>query len=232
VFFQRVEFELDGFALDREGSLPAFAAVADRFDMATTLRFSDERPHTAVLTSTAPHCLTDLLSRHSAGELPAELAVVASNHDAHRGLADAFGVPFRHVPVGAEPAAQESAMVDLLEAEGVELVVLARYMRILSADFIERWPMSIINIHHSFLPAFVGARPYAQAHERGVKVIGARRRSDHRPGRDPREPPRRRARTDSAWPRPGGRGARPSAAGPPGAPGPRVGQQNRRVLVT
>ncbi len=173
VFFQRVEFELDGFALDREGILPAFAAVADRFDMATTLRFSDERPRTAVLTSTAPHCLTDLLSRHSAGELPAELAVVASNHDAHRGLADAFGVPFRHVPVGAEPAAQESAMVDLLEAEGVELVVLARYMRVLSADFIERWPMSIINIHHSFLPAFVGARPYAQAHERGVKVIGA-----------------------------------------------------------
>ena len=178
VFFQRVEFQLDGFAVPRHSILDAFAEVSERFSMDTTLRFSDERPRTAVLTSTAPHCLVDLLSRNSAGELAAELALVASNHDDHAELTRAFGVPFHHVPVAsgsgeAEKAAQEQQMASLLESEGIELVVLARYMRILSADFIDRWRMAIINIHHSFLPAFVGARPYAQAHERGVKVIGA-----------------------------------------------------------
>ncbi len=174
VFFQRVEFELEGFELAREEILRSFEEVATRFSMDTTLRFSDDRPRTAVLTSSAPHCLVDLLSRSSSGELAAELALVASNHDDHAPLTEAFGVPFHHLPV--EPgneAGQEHEMAKLLEANSIELLVLARYMRILSADFIDRWPMAIINIHHSFLPAFVGARPYAQAHERGVKVIGA-----------------------------------------------------------
>ncbi|MGI9579061.1 MAG: formyltetrahydrofolate deformylase [Microthrixaceae bacterium] len=177
VFFQRIEFELDGFGVPRAGILEAFAEVSQRFEMNTTLRFSDDRPRTAVLSSRAPHCLVDLLSRNSAGELPAELALVASNHVDHADLASAFGVPFHHVAVdGADEdakAAQEQQMISLLQREQIDLVVLARYMRILSADFIDRWPTAIVNIHHSFLPAFVGARPYAQAHERGVKVIGA-----------------------------------------------------------
>lgn len=177
VFFQRIEFELDGFAVARDEILDSFAEVSSRFSMSTALRFNDDRPRTAVLTSTAPHCLVDLLSRNSAGELPADLALVASNHDDHERLTDAFGVPFHHLPVSGSDAeakaTQERQMISLLEDNDIDLVVLARYMRILSADFIGRWPMAIVNIHHSFLPAFVGARPYAQAHERGVKVIGA-----------------------------------------------------------
>jgi formyltetrahydrofolate deformylase len=173
VFFQRVEFSLEALDLQRPAIAEAFAPVAERFAMTAEVRFSDARPRTAVLTSTAAHCLVDLLSRHRAGELPAELALVASNHDDHHDLATAFGVPFHHLPVGDDPPTQEAALLGLLEAEGIELVVLARYMRILSGPFIGRFEHRIINIHHSFLPAFVGAQPYRQAHERGVKVIGA-----------------------------------------------------------
>ncbi len=173
MFFQRVEFELDGFAFDRGELADAFAPIAERFAMAAEVRFSDERPRTAVLTSTAPHCLVDLLSRHRAGELAADIELVASNHPDHGDLASAFGVRFAHFPVGEHPADQEAALAARLEEERIELVVLARYMRILSADLVGRYPNRIINIHHSFLPAFVGARPYHQAHERGVKVIGA-----------------------------------------------------------
>ena len=173
VFYQRVEFELDGFAFARTDLEKAFWPLAERFGMDVAVRFSDERPRMAVLTSTAPHCLVDILSRDHAGELAAEVAFVASNHAVHGELSGFFGKAFHHLPVGDDPSAQEAAMVELLEREGIELVVLARYMRILSPDFIARWPHRIINIHHSFLPAFVGADPYRQARERGVKVIGA-----------------------------------------------------------
>ncbi|MHB1137874.1 MAG: formyltetrahydrofolate deformylase [Microthrixaceae bacterium] len=173
VFFQRVEFELDGFAFPREKLAFAFQPIADRFGMEVTIRFSDELPRLAVLASKAPHCLVDLLSRWHAGELAAELVLVASNHPDHRELCGFFGVPFHEVPVGDDPAAQDVAMRELLVAEQIELVVLARYMRVLSPRFVEQWPNRIINIHHSFLPAFVGANPYRQAHERGVKIIGA-----------------------------------------------------------
>lgn len=176
VFFQRVEFELDGFAFERDDLPKAFWAVAERFDMDVRVHFSDERPRLALLASKASHCLEDLLNRWRAGELPAEVALVASNHPDHRALAEFSGVPFHHLPVGDGPdgaAGQEAAMIELLGRERVERVVLARYMRILSPTFVERFPSRIINIHHSFLPAFVGAQPYRQAHERGVKVIGA-----------------------------------------------------------
>ncbi len=172
-FFQRVEFELSGFAFERHDIQRALWPLAERFGMDVSVHFSDERPRMAVLTSTAPHCLVDLLSRAHAGELAAELVLVASNHPDHSELCGFFGVPFHHLPVGEDPPAQEAALSLLLDSEGIELVVLARYMRILSAQFVERRPNRIINIHHSFLPAFVGANPYRQAHERGVKVIGA-----------------------------------------------------------
>jgi formyltetrahydrofolate deformylase len=173
IFLQRVEFTLAGFGIDREDLDAAFAPVAARFDMDVRIRCSDERPRVAVLASRAPHCLVDLLTRWRSGELPADLALVASNHPDHEDLCRYAGVPFHHLPVGADIARQEGDLTALLLDEGVELVVLARYMRILSPAFVDRWPNRIINIHHSFLPAFVGAEPYRQAHDRGVKVIGA-----------------------------------------------------------
>ncbi len=172
-FFQRVEFELEGFAFPRDDLERAFWPVAERFDMDVRVHFSDDRPRLAILASRAPHCLVDLLARSRAGELPAEVALVASNHPDHAELAAFSGVPFHHLPVGDDPAAQERALLDLLLAERIERVVLARYMRILSPAVVEAFPSRIINIHHSFLPAFIGANPYRQAHERGVKIIGA-----------------------------------------------------------
>jgi formyltetrahydrofolate deformylase len=178
MFFQRVEFELDGFAFPRDELADVFAPVARRFSMDVRVRFSDERPRLAVLASRAPHCLIDLLSRWRGDELDAEVCLVASNHEDHAELCGFFGVPFHHLPVGGDPAAQDPAaqdraMQELLASEETDLIVLARYMRVLSPGFVARWPNRIINIHHSFLPAFVGAQPYRQAHERGVKVIGA-----------------------------------------------------------
>jgi formyltetrahydrofolate deformylase len=176
MFFQRVEFDMEGFAFGREDLRKAFWPVAERFNMDVRVHFTDERPRLAILASKAPHCLEDLLSRWRAGELPAEVVLVASNHPDHRALAEFSGVPYHHLPVGDGPdaaAEQEAKLIEVLEAAHVERVVLARYMRILSPAVVDRFPSRIINIHHSFLPAFVGAQPYRQAHERGVKVIGA-----------------------------------------------------------
>lgn len=173
MFFQRVEFELDGFVFGRERLEFAFQPISDRFDMDVQIRFSDERPRLAVLASKAPHCLTDLLARWRTGEMAADLVLVASNHSDHRELCGFYGVPFHELPVGDDPAMQDTAMRELLAENAIDLVVLARYMRVLSPQFVDTWPNRIINIHHSFLPAFIGASPYRQAHERGVKVIGA-----------------------------------------------------------
>jgi formyltetrahydrofolate deformylase len=172
-FFQRVEFELDRFDLGRTEIAEAFAPVADRYSMRWSLRFSDERLRVGVLASKAAHCLHDLLNRWRTGELPVDLSVVVSNHPDHAELAAWFGVPYHHLPiVDGHRAAQEDAVREALEHHTVGLVVLARYMQILSAGFCATWPERIINIHHSFLPAFQGARPYHQAHERGVKLVG------------------------------------------------------------
>lgn len=172
-FFQRVEFELDRFDLARTEIAGAFAPVADRYSMRWSLRFSDERLRVGVLASKEPHCLHDLLNRWRTGELPVDLAAVVSNHPDHAELAAWFGVPYHHLPiVDGDRAAQEDAVRAVLEHHTVGLVVLARYMQILSAGFCATWPERIINIHHSFLPAFQGARPYHQAHERGVKLVG------------------------------------------------------------
>jgi formyltetrahydrofolate deformylase len=174
LFFMRLVFSVDGFKLDRLSMQGTLAALATRFDLTWELTFSDVRPRVAVLASNTPHCLYDLLLSHQLGELGGELAVVISNHDKLRPVAGHFGVPYQHVPVdptNRKPA--EAAQQKLFEELRIDLVVLARYMQILSPELVAHWPGRIINIHHSFLPAFVGAKPYHQAQARGVKVIGA-----------------------------------------------------------
>ncbi len=174
MFFQRIEFELDGFGLARDAIADAFAPIADAFAMTAELRFSDVATPTAILVSRQGHCLYDLLTRWRGGELPMDLRVVVSNHADHAEIVEHLGVEFVHLPVTPETKpAQEDAVLAALERCGVELVVLARYMQILSDRFVATRPSGIINIHHSFLPSFVGANPYRQAHDRGVKLIGA-----------------------------------------------------------
>lgn len=174
VFLQRVEWEVDGFRIPRAEIAGEFRPIAERFGMTWELHFSDHVPRVAIFVSTLQHCLFDLLARWRLGEIRAEIPVVVSNHDDARAVAESFGVPYSCLPVTAlTRAAQEARLAETIDRERVELIVLARYMQVLSKPFVERYRDRIINIHHSFLPAFAGARPYHQAHERGVKVIGA-----------------------------------------------------------
>jgi formyltetrahydrofolate deformylase len=173
LFFQRVEFALDGFDLADDEVLAAFRAVSDPFAMEVTLRFPERVPRVAVLVSRQEHCLLDLLARARTGERVGDLALVVSNHPDAAATCAFFGVPFHHLPVDDDKPAQEARLTALLDAHDVELVVLARYMQVLSPQFCARYAGRLVNIHHSLLPAFVGARPYHRAHARGVKVIGA-----------------------------------------------------------
>lgn len=174
IFFQRIEFDLDGFGLGRDEILPAFKPLATRFGIECNLRFSDVLARIAILVSKQSHCLYDLLSRWRIGELPAEIPLVISNHPDHADAVRFMGPEYEHVPVTpATKPRQEQAILGLLREHRIDVVVLARYMQILSRPFVEAYPSRIINIHHSFLPAFVGARPYHQAYQRGVKLIGA-----------------------------------------------------------
>lgn len=174
VFFQRVEFELDSFGLAPDDIGPEFRPVAERFGMHVDLRFTDRATPVGILASRHPHCLYDLLTRWRTGELNADLRVVIANHPDHADICAHMGVPYVHLPVtpDTKPAQEEAVLRTLAEHE-VDLVVLARYMQILSPTVISAYPNRIINIHHSFLPAFIGANPYRQAHDRGVKLIGA-----------------------------------------------------------
>jgi len=174
LFFMRLVWDLAGFKLARPQIQSALEMLATRFQLTWELTYSDVRPRVAVFASRSPHCLYDLLLAHQLGELGGDLVAVVSNHDDLRPVAGHFGVRFEHVPVGAGDKPQaEAAAQRLLGELAVDLVVLARYMQILTPAFVAQWPARIINIHHSFLPAFVGAKPYHQAKERGVKVIGA-----------------------------------------------------------
>jgi formyltetrahydrofolate deformylase len=173
VFFQRIEFRLDDLDLGRDEILTALTPLIDRFSMRCELRFSDQTARMAILVSKQPHCLFDLLARWQMGELTAEIPLVISNHPDHAEAAAHFGVPYHVLPVTPETRAeQEKAMLDLLTDAKVDLIVLARYMQILSSQVVDAYRERVINIHHSFLPAFVGGRPYHQAHDRGVKLIG------------------------------------------------------------
>lgn len=174
VFLQRVEWDMSGFAIDREDVHKSFLPIAERFDMAWEVRFSDYSPRLAILVSRQSHCLYDLLSRWNMGEIRAELPIVISNHPDLKDIVEGFGVSYYCFPVGRDNRSQqESLILEQLEARKIDLVVLARYMQVLSPELVARYPNRIINIHHSFLPAFAGGRPYHQAYERGVKIIGA-----------------------------------------------------------
>lgn len=174
-FLMRVEWDLAGFGLDEPGFAQGFAAaVARRFGMRWRVEYSARPLRVAVFVSRHLHCLTDLLHRHKTGELPGEIRLVISNHDDAAAHAAFYGLPFHHIPVTqAGRAEAETQELALLAEHGVDLLVLARYMQVLSPGFVARFPGRIINVHHSFLPAFKGARPYHAAFERGVKLIGA-----------------------------------------------------------
>jgi formyltetrahydrofolate deformylase len=173
-FLQRVEWELDGFGVPRDDIVAAFAPVAERFGMDWTLRFSDDRPRLAIFVSRQAHCMYDLLARYEMGELKCSIPLIISNHPDLAPVAEAHGIDYHHLPVtAATKPRQEAKVLELLTGYGIDAIVLARYMQILTGDFVTQYPNRIINIHHSFLPAFAGARPYHQAHERGVKIIGA-----------------------------------------------------------
>lgn len=171
LFFMRVQVTS---AATAEELRPALAALAARFDMQWHLDVAGRKVRTLVMVSTAAHCLNDLAFRQRSEALPVDLVAVVSNHEVLAPLAEFYGIPFHHVPVTRETKADaEARLLALVEELDVELVVLARYMQILSDDLCRRLEGRVINIHHSFLPSFKGARPYAQAHDRGVKLIGA-----------------------------------------------------------
>jgi formyltetrahydrofolate deformylase len=174
VFLQRVEWEMKGFDVEPEGVDAAFRPLAERFGMAWSLHFSNEVPRVAIFVSQLPHCLYDLLARWRMGEYRANVSLIISNHETLRDVALGFGVPFECYEINRENKVEQEARIqERLEASGIDLVVLARYMQIVGQPLIARYSNRIINIHHSFLPAFAGARPYHQAYERGVKIIGA-----------------------------------------------------------
>jgi len=174
LFLSRVEWDLDGFLLPPNEIAGAVRTLAEDLEMRWELRFSDRPLRTAIFVSRLDHCLVDLLHRHAIGELPAQVVAVVSNHPELQAVADRYGIPFHVFPITpASKRGQEERELALLAALNVDLVVLARYMQILTPEFVGRYPNRLINIHHSFLPAFSGARPYAQAYTRGVKIIGA-----------------------------------------------------------
>jgi len=173
-FFQRLHFDLTDLQSDRGTLERAIAEVAARFGMRYELRYRKQAKRVALFVSRYDHCLYDLLLRHQSGELRCELPLIVSNHPELERVAQQFGVEFRVIPVTADskPAA-EAAQLALLQEQRIDLLVLARYMQILSAQFVGDFAGKIMNIHHSFLPAFVGGKPYHQAYQRGVKLIGA-----------------------------------------------------------
>lgn len=174
LFLMRVEWDLAGFNLDEASFNQAFTAIANKFSMQWQLKLSQHKARVAIMVSQYDHCLADLLHRHKSGELACEIPLVISNHRDTEKLVQFYGVDFHYVPVTKDNKAEaEAAQFKLFDEYNIDLIVLARYMQILSPDFVSRYPQRIINIHHSFLPAFIGARPYHRAFERGVKLIGA-----------------------------------------------------------
>jgi formyltetrahydrofolate deformylase len=173
-FFQRIRFDAGEIHTDRTALEAAIREVAARFEMTWRLAWAGRRKRMAIFVSRYDHCLYDLLLRQRAGELACEIPLIVSNHPSLKGVAEQFGMPFEVFPISPETKrAQEQREAELLEELRIDLVVLARYMQVLSGGFVAAWPARIINIHHSFLPAFMGGRPYHQAYARGVKLIGA-----------------------------------------------------------
>jgi formyltetrahydrofolate deformylase len=174
LFFMRVEWDLTDFDLDTAAFGAHFRPIAERLEMRWRLQYAGTPASVAIFVSRYQHCLVDLLYRHQIGELNGRICVIVGNHPDAQPLAEYHGIPFHHIPVVSGDKQQaERAQMELLEQHSVDLVVLARYMQVLSPEFVTRFPRRIINVHHSFLPAFSGARPYQAAYQRGVKLIGA-----------------------------------------------------------
>jgi len=174
-FFMRIEWDLHDFVITDEKIGEYFETlVAKRFSMNWRLHFSDEVPRMALFVSKQPHCFYDIMARYEAGEWQVEIPLIISNHTDMQTAAGRLGIDYVHIPINRENRAeQERKQLELLQQYRIDFIVLARYMQILSDEFIGTYPDRIINIHHSFLPAFPGARPYHSAHDRGVKIIGA-----------------------------------------------------------
>jgi formyltetrahydrofolate deformylase len=173
-YLARVEWDLSDFKLRVEDFAAAFEPIASKFSMHWRLAVSSHRPRVAILASKFDHCLVDLLYRQRNGELACEIALIISNHPDAKRHADFYGIRYHHIPVTKENKKDaEAQQLELLRQARVDLIVLARYMQVLSVDFIARYPQQIINIHHSFLPAFIGGKPHQQAYDSGVKLVGA-----------------------------------------------------------
>lgn len=174
-FFMRLQWDLTDFVIPKDKIGDYFQTlIGERYDMKWDLHFGDYVPRMAVFVSHLPHCLYDILSRQQSGEWKVEIPVIISNHEKLRYIADQFGIDYHVLPINkGNKEEQEAKQLELLEKYNIDFIVLARYMQVVSDGFIEHYPNRIINIHHSFLPAFPGARPYHSAYERGVKLIGA-----------------------------------------------------------
>jgi formyltetrahydrofolate deformylase len=174
LFLMRVEWDIANFNLEEAAFSAAFSPIASKFSMQWQLKLSQHKTRVAIMVSQYDHCLADLLHRHKSGELACEIPLVISNHKDTEALVKFYGIDFHYLPMTKETKAEvEAAEFALFEQYNIDLIVLARYMQILSPTFVQRYPQRIINIHHSFLPAFIGAKPYHRAFERGVKLIGA-----------------------------------------------------------
>jgi len=174
LFLMRVEFDPSGFDIDPADFSQHFTPIAEKFAMRWRLARSNYHPKMIILVSKYDHCLVDLLYRHKSGELTCDIPLIISNHPDNQPIADFYSIPYITIPVPKDGKRQaEEKILNLIEQHNPDFMVLARYMQILSNEFVNRYPQRIINIHHSFLPAFVGAKPYHQAFTRGVKLIGA-----------------------------------------------------------
>jgi formyltetrahydrofolate deformylase len=173
-FLARVEWDLAGFGFELKDFPKWFAPIAEQFSIQWRITTSNYRPRVAIFVSKYDHCLVDLLYRQRIGELACEIVLIISNHPDAKRHAHFHSIPYEVIPVTRETKSEaERCEFELLRGNKIELIVLARYMQVLSSDFISHYPQQIINIHHSFLPAFIGAKPHHQAYERGVKLIGA-----------------------------------------------------------
>lgn len=173
-FFMRIEWDLDGFTIPREKIEQAFEPLVLKYKMNCSLHFSDIKLKAAIFVSKFDHCLYEILIRNQSGELECDIKAIISNHENCRPIADYFKIPYYYIPVSKSVKNDAEAQQDkVLKENNIDMIILARYMQILSPQFVQRYTSKIINIHHSFLPAFVGAKPYHQAFKRGVKIIGA-----------------------------------------------------------
>lgn len=173
LFFIRIEFDLDNLDARLEQLKADFAKVAEQFQMSWSITRANRKKRLAIFVSKEDHCLLELLWHWQSGDLDADIAMVISNHNDMRDLVEPLGIPYHHIPVTPDTKAEAERLQLELVTGKADVIILARYMQIISPKFIEKFPNKIINIHHSFLPAFVGGKPYAQAHNRGVKIIGA-----------------------------------------------------------